>query len=81
MSAQGQDFLYGMGMGLGLFLVQDEGLNQLMGLSGKQKDYPWQARARGMAAHLVLVLTISTALNLMRAPTLCSSICNRWMTA
>lgn len=67
-TAQGQDFLYGMGLGLGLFLIQDEGLNQLMGLSGKQKDYPWQAHARGLAAHLVLGLTINMALNVMRAP-------------
>lgn len=66
--APGQDFLYGIGLGLGLFLVQDEGLNQLMGLSGKQKDYPWQAHARGLAAHLVLGVAINAALNAMRAP-------------
>jgi hypothetical protein len=64
----GQDYLYGLGLGLGLFLVQDEGLNQMMGLSGKQKDYPWQAHARGLAAHLTLGLVTNAVLNLMGAP-------------
>lgn len=63
-----QDFLYGAGMGLGLFLIQDEALNQAMGLSGKQKDYPWQAHARGLAAHLLLGLVTNTVLNLLAAP-------------
>lgn len=64
----GQDFLYGAGLGLGLFLIQDEALNQAMGLSGKQKDYPWQAHARGLAAHLVLGVVTNTVLNLLNAP-------------
>jgi hypothetical protein len=67
-SSKNQDFLYGLGLGLGLFLVQDEGLNQAMGLSGKQKDYPWQAHARGLAAHLVLGLATNLVLNLLKAP-------------
>jgi hypothetical protein len=66
--SQSQDFLYGIGLGLGLFLVQDEGLNQFMGLSGKQKDYPWQAHARGLAAHLTLGLVANAVLNLLNAP-------------
>lgn len=64
---QGQDYLYGLGIGLGLFLVQDEVLNQAMGLSGKQKDYPGQAHARGLAAHLTLGLVLNAALNLLGA--------------
>lgn len=67
-NSQNQDFLYGMGLGLGLFLVQDEGLNQAMGLSGKQKDYPWQAHARGFASHMVLGLVTNLVLNLLNAP-------------
>ena len=63
-----QDYLYGMGLGLALFLVQDEGLNQAMGLSGKQKDYPWQAHARGLASHLTLGLVTNLVLNLLNAP-------------
>lgn len=67
-SDEGQDVLYGLGLGLALFLVQDEGLNQVMGLSGKQRDYPWQAHARGLAAHLALGLVTNTVLNLLGAP-------------
>ncbi|QIB50304.1 DUF1440 domain-containing protein [Pseudomonas sp. OIL-1] len=39
--------------GLGMFLMHDEGLNALSGLSGKPQAYPWQAHARGFLAHLV----------------------------
>lgn len=65
---QGQDFWYGLGLGLGLFIAQDEGLNQTMGLSAKQKDYPWQAHARGFIAHLTLGLVTNTVLNLLQTP-------------
>ena len=64
----GQDALYGMGVGLGLFLVQDEALNQATGLSARQKDYPWQAHARGLLAHLTLGLVTNAVLNLLNAP-------------
>lgn len=67
-SPQGQDYLYGAGFGLGLFLVQDEGLNQVMGISAKQQDYPWQAHARGLIAHLTLGLVTDAVLNLLNAP-------------
>jgi hypothetical protein len=63
-----QDALYGMGAGLSLFLAQDEALNQVMGLSARQKDYPWQAHARGLVAHLTLGLVTNTVLNLLKAP-------------
>lgn len=39
--------------GLGLFLIQDEGVNAAVGLSGRPRDYPWTAHARGLIAHLV----------------------------
>lgn len=38
--------------GLGLYLLQDQGLNTVSGLSAKPQAYPWQDHARGLAAHL-----------------------------
>lgn len=67
-SSPAQDSLYGLGLGLSLFVVQDEGLNQVMGLSAKQKDYPWQAHARGLIAHLTYGLVTNMVLNLLNAP-------------
>jgi hypothetical protein len=66
--SSGQDAWYGLGLGLGLFLAQDEVFNQAAGLSGRQDKYPWQAHARGLAAHLVLGLVTHTVLNLLDAP-------------
>lgn len=40
--------------GLGLFLLQDELSNPVLGTSGPPGDYPWQAHARGVAGHLAL---------------------------
>jgi hypothetical protein len=65
---EGQDFLYGAAMGLGLFLVQDEGLNALTGLSARPRQYPWQAHARGLAAHLVFGVVTNAVLNVLDAP-------------
>ena len=48
--------------GLALFLVQDEGINALSGLSGPLDEYPWQDHARGLVAHLVLGTVIDLAL-------------------
>lgn len=50
--------------GLTLFLMQDEGLNALAGLSAKPNEYPWQAHARGFAAHAVYGLVLDTALKM-----------------
>ena len=50
--------------GLGLFLMQDEGLNALTGLSAKPQEYPWQAHARGAVAHVVYGLVLDSALKL-----------------
>lgn len=49
--------------GLGLFLLQDEGLNALTGLSAKPSEYPWQAHARGLVAHAVYGLVLDAVLN------------------
>lgn len=39
--------------GLAVFLMQDEVLNSGLGLGGRPRDYPWQAHARGLVAHIV----------------------------
>ncbi|WP_421682889.1 DUF1440 domain-containing protein [Stutzerimonas urumqiensis] len=52
--------------GLGLFLLQDELFNTITGLSGKPRQYPWQAHARGAGAHLVYGLTTDAALRLFK---------------
>jgi hypothetical protein len=49
--------------GLGFFLIEDEGLNALTGLSAPQGAYPWQAHARGLVAHVVYGLVLDAALN------------------
>lgn len=48
--------------GLGLWLVQDELLNALTGLAAEPQDYPWQAHARGLAAHLAYGVSTELAL-------------------
>lgn len=59
----GLDAGRGTVFGLGLFLVHDEGLNTLTGLSAKPSEYPWQAHARGLAAHAVYGLVLDTVLD------------------
>lgn len=49
--------------GLGLFLLQDELFNTVSGLGAKPRDYPWQAHARGLVAHLVYGVTTELALS------------------
>ena len=55
---------WGSLFGLGLFVLQDESLNAAAGLSANPNDYPWQAHARGFAAHLVYGLVLDCALRL-----------------
>lgn len=50
--------------GLGLFLIQDEGVNAVTGLSAQPREYPWQAHARGLVGHLVYAVALDTFLNL-----------------
>lgn len=52
--------------GLGLFLIQDEGLNAITGLSGKPQQYPWQAHARGLVAHVVYGLVLDSVVRLCK---------------
>lgn len=51
--------------GLGLFLLQDEGLNSLTGLSARQRDYPWQDHARGLVAHVAFGVVVDALLGAM----------------
>lgn len=55
----------GLLYGLGMFLVQDEALNTVTGLGAKPQDYPWQAHARGLVAHLVYGVVTELTLNAM----------------
>ncbi len=55
----------GLLYGLGVFLLQDEGINAVTRLGAKPRDYPWQAHARGLVSHLVYGLTTELALNAM----------------
>lgn len=55
----------GLLYGLSLFLLQDEGLNPILGTSGKPTDYPWQAHMRGLVGHLVLGVATHTTLELL----------------
>ncbi len=49
--------------GAGLFLIQDEALNTVASLGAKPQDYPWQAHARGIVAHLVYGVVTELTLN------------------
>ncbi len=55
----------GLLYGLGMFLVQDEALNSATGLAARPQDYPWQAHARGLVAHLVYGVVTEMVLNVM----------------
>lgn len=55
----------GLAYGLTLFLMQDEGMNPILGTSGKPGDYPWQAHARGLAGHLALGAATHATLDLL----------------
>ena len=59
--AAGRGLLYG----LGLFLVEDEGVAPLLGLASGPTAYPWQAHARGLVSHLVLGVVTHAVLDLL----------------
>ncbi|MBB5711797.1 DUF1440 domain-containing protein [Sphingomonas xinjiangensis] len=56
----------GLLYGFGLFLLQDEALNAVTGLSAKPQRYPRQAHARGLVAHLVYGVATEVSLNFMQ---------------
>lgn len=51
--------------GLGLFLMQDEGLNSILGTSGGPTEYPAEAHLRGLVGHLVFGATMHASLKLL----------------
>lgn len=58
----GPSLLRGVLFGVGLWAVQDEGLNTVTGLGAEPGDYPWQDHARGVAAHALFGVTVETVL-------------------
>lgn len=44
----------GLAYGLGMFVMEDEVVNPLVGNTSGPMAYPWQAHARGLVTHLVL---------------------------
>jgi hypothetical protein len=61
----GIDAGQGLLFGLGLFLMEDEIANSLLGNTSGPMAYPWQAHARGLISHLVLGATIDTVYNVL----------------
>lgn len=51
--------------GLGLFLMQDEGLNSILGTSGRPAEYPAEAHFRGLVGHLVFGAAMHASLKLL----------------
>jgi hypothetical protein len=51
--------------GLSLFLMQDEGLNPILGTSGGPTEYPKEAHLRGLVGHIVLGATTHATLKLL----------------
>ncbi len=54
----------GLLLGLGLFVLQDEIGNTVLGTAGRPTQYPWQAHARGLLGHLVFGATAERVLAL-----------------
>lgn len=52
----------GAAFGATLFVLQDELLNTVTGLAGKPRDYPWQAHARGVVAHVIYGIVTESVL-------------------
>jgi uncharacterized membrane protein YagU involved in acid resistance len=52
----------GLPFGTGFFLVVDELLNPVLGLTPGPKAFPWQTHARGLGGHLAFGLTTETVL-------------------
>ena len=62
---KGLDKGYGLLYGLGLFILMDELVAPLAGLSSGPLAYPWQAHARGLAGHLTVGATTDAAVRVL----------------
>lgn len=58
-------FAKGLVYGLTLFVVMDEMMPPVLGLSNHPRRYPWQAHARGLVSHLALGLVTYGAFQLL----------------
>ncbi len=58
----------GVPFGLAMFVLQDEGLNTLLGTGGPPGRYPWQTHARGAAAHALFGFVTDALLRLASRP-------------
>ncbi len=53
--------------GLGISLTQDEIGNAVLGTGADPRQYPWQAHARGLVAHLIYGVVTDTVLRTFRS--------------
>ena len=54
--------------GLAATLIEDEGINPLLGLAAPPQEYPWQDHARSVVAHLVLGAVAEGVLRVLDGP-------------
>jgi hypothetical protein len=55
-------------LGLGMFAIEDELMNPLLGFAAPPRRYPWQAHARSVVAHLVLGIVTEAVLSAFDRP-------------
>lgn len=55
----------GIGFGSTFFMVVDEGMNTLLGLTPGPRAFPWQAHARGLAGHVVFGVSADATLDIL----------------
>ena len=60
------DRSHGLAFGVAFFLLVDEALNTVVGLTPLPQAYPWQAHARGLAAHLTYGVVADTTLDVLK---------------
>ena len=58
----------GLLFGLGMFLVEDEALNTILGTAAPPRRYPLQAHARGLISHLILGVVTEAVLSALDQP-------------
>lgn len=55
----------GIGFGTGMWLIGDEMITPLMGLSPPSQEFPWQNHARAFANHIAYGATLGLTHNLL----------------
>jgi hypothetical protein len=51
-----------------LYVVNDEIAGRVLGIMGRQRDYPWQAHLRGLVGHVVLGVVTEATLDVLEQP-------------